>query len=54
MDNVTAPFVVRRIAGAIGAEIRGAKLSPDLPMGLLPRCAAYGSSILCCFSTTRN
>jgi Taurine catabolism dioxygenase TauD, TfdA family len=29
MDNVTTPFVVRRIAGAIGAEIRGVKLLPD-------------------------
>jgi len=31
MDNVTAPFVVRRMAGAIGAEIGGVKLRPDLP-----------------------
>jgi len=31
MDNVTAPFVVRRMAGAIGAEIGGVKLHPDLP-----------------------
>jgi len=31
MDNVTAPFVVRRMAGAIGAEIGGIKLRPDLP-----------------------
>jgi taurine dioxygenase len=35
MDNVTAPFVVRRIAGAIGAEIRGVKLLPDLPDGVI-------------------
>src|SRR5258708_5047810 len=31
MDNVTAPLVVRRMAGAIGAEIGGVKLRPDLP-----------------------
>ena len=31
MDNVTAPFQVRRMAGAIGAEIGGVKLRPDLP-----------------------
>ena len=31
MDNVTPPFVVRRMAGAIGAEIGGIKLRPDLP-----------------------
>jgi taurine dioxygenase len=31
MDNVTAPFLVRRMAGAIGAEIGGVKLRPDLP-----------------------
>jgi alpha-ketoglutarate-dependent taurine dioxygenase len=31
MDNVTTPFVVRRMAGAIGAEIGGIKLRPDLP-----------------------
>jgi taurine dioxygenase len=31
MDNVTAPFVVRRMAGAIGAEIGSVKLRPDLP-----------------------
>ena len=31
MDNVTAPFVLRRMAGAIGAEIGGIKLRPDLP-----------------------
>ena len=31
MDNVTARFVVRRMAGAIGAEIGGVKLRPDLP-----------------------
>jgi taurine dioxygenase len=31
MDNVTAPFVVRRMAGAIGAEIGGVKLRSDLP-----------------------
>ena len=31
MDNVTASFVVRRMAGAIGAEIGGVKLRPDLP-----------------------
>ena len=35
MDNVTAPFVVRRIAGAIVAEIRGVKLRPDLPDGVI-------------------
>jgi taurine dioxygenase len=35
MDNVTAPFMVRRIAGAIGAEIRGVKLRPDLPDGVV-------------------
>jgi hypothetical protein len=29
MDNVTAPFVVRRIAGAIGAEIRCVQLRPE-------------------------
>jgi hypothetical protein len=28
MDNVTAPFVVRRIAGAIGAEVRGVNVRP--------------------------
>jgi taurine dioxygenase len=33
MDSVTPPFVVRRIAGAIGAEICGVKLRPDLPDG---------------------
>jgi alpha-ketoglutarate-dependent taurine dioxygenase len=31
MDNLTVPFVVRRMAGAIGAEIGGVKLRPDLP-----------------------
>jgi taurine dioxygenase len=31
MANVTAPFLVRRMAGAIGAEIGGVKLRPDLP-----------------------
>ena len=31
MDNVTAPFQVRRMAGAIGAEIGGVKLRLDLP-----------------------
>jgi taurine dioxygenase len=31
VDNVTAPFVVRRMAGVIGAEIGGVKLRPDLP-----------------------
>jgi taurine dioxygenase len=31
MDNVTTPFVVRRMAGAIGAEIGDIKLRPDLP-----------------------
>jgi taurine dioxygenase len=31
MDNVTAPLVVRRMAGAIGAEVGGVKLHPDLP-----------------------
>jgi alpha-ketoglutarate-dependent taurine dioxygenase len=31
MDNATAPFVVRRMAGAIGAEIGGIELRPDLP-----------------------
>jgi alpha-ketoglutarate-dependent taurine dioxygenase len=31
MDNVTVPFLVRRMAGAIGAEIGGVKLRPDLP-----------------------
>jgi len=31
MDNATSPFVVRRMAGAIGAEIGGVKLRPDLP-----------------------
>jgi taurine dioxygenase len=35
MDNVTTPFVVRRIAGAIGAEVRGVKLRPDLPDGVI-------------------
>jgi len=35
MDNVTAPFVVRRMAGAIGAEIGGVKLRPDLPDGVI-------------------
>jgi taurine dioxygenase len=35
MDNVTAPFVVRRMAGAIGAEIGGVKLRPDLPDGII-------------------
>jgi taurine dioxygenase len=32
---VTTPFVVRRIAGAIGAEVRGVKLRPDLPDGVI-------------------
>jgi taurine dioxygenase len=31
MDNLSVPFVVRRMAGAIGAEIGGVKLRPDLP-----------------------
>src|SRR5258708_7267912 len=31
MDNVAALFVVRLMAGAIGAEIGGVKLHPDLP-----------------------
>ena len=31
MDNATSPLVVRRMAGAIGAEIGGVKLRPDLP-----------------------
>lgn len=31
MDNVKAPFLVRRMAGAIGAEIGGVKLRSDLP-----------------------
>jgi len=31
MDNVIARLVVRRMAGAIGAEIDGVKLRPDLP-----------------------
>jgi taurine dioxygenase len=35
MDNVTTPFVVRRIAGAIGAEVRGVRLRPDLPDGVI-------------------
>jgi taurine dioxygenase len=35
MDNLTAPFVVRRMAGAIGAEIGGVKLRPDLPDGVI-------------------
>jgi taurine dioxygenase len=35
MDNVTEPLVVRRIAGAIGAEIGGIKLRPDLPHAVI-------------------
>jgi alpha-ketoglutarate-dependent taurine dioxygenase len=35
MDNLTAPFVVRRMAGAIGAEIGGVKLRPDLPAAVI-------------------
>ena len=35
MDNVTEPFVVRRSAGAIGAEIGGVQLRPDLPDGVI-------------------
>jgi taurine dioxygenase len=31
MDNVTALFVARRMAGTIGADIGGIKLRPDLP-----------------------
>jgi taurine dioxygenase len=31
MDDLTAPLVARRMAGAIGAEIGGIKLRPDLP-----------------------
>ena len=35
MDNVTAPFVARRMAGAIGAEIGGIELRPDLPEAVI-------------------
>jgi taurine dioxygenase len=35
MDNLTVPFVVRRMAGAIGAEIGGVKLRPDLPDAII-------------------
>jgi taurine dioxygenase len=35
MNNVTVPFVVRRMAGAIGAEIGGVKLRPDLPDAII-------------------
>jgi len=31
MDGSTAPLAVRRAAGALGAEVRGIQLSPDLP-----------------------
>jgi taurine dioxygenase len=31
MDDLTAPLAARRMAGAIGAEIGGVKLRPDLP-----------------------
>jgi taurine dioxygenase len=35
MDDLTAPFVVRRMAGAIGAEIGGVKLHPNLPAAVI-------------------
>jgi taurine dioxygenase len=35
LDNPTAPFQMRRMAGSIGAEIGGVKLRPDLPEAVI-------------------